>query len=113
MRKVLWVIPLLFLLSCAKEKEGAVQFRAQTRGNYTYTNFYVGLAYRQYGDPYKTASATDVTKTVRLSSVPDGKYYWFAGISYSGNGGIGGSKSFGGDVVIEKGKVKDILIEVD
>lgn len=102
-----------FLFSCSKEQDGGVQFRAKTRRGYTYSEFSAGLAYRQYDEAIKRTSTNNINKTLVLSSIPDGKYYWFCYVHYDSARYIIGTKSFGGNVLIEKGKMKDILIEVD
>jgi hypothetical protein len=107
------IIFLFLFLSCTKEQEGGVQIRAKTRRGYTYSDFSAALSYVQYGDVLKRGSARDVNQTIVLSPIPDGKYYWSCIISYDSAHIISGNRSFGGDVIIEKGKLKDILIEVD
>ena len=102
----------LLLLSCEKE-EGGVQFKAVTRRSYNYYGFTASLLNQRYGDVIKKVEAGDARETILISPMPDGKYYWSCFISYDSARVLSGNKTFGGDVVIEKGKLKEITIEVD
>lgn len=112
-RLLAFVAFLVLLVCCSKEQDGSVQFRARTRHSYHYYSFQAALLYSQYGNVIKQTSSMDAGQTLVLTSIPDGNYYWTCMISYDSANVLRGNRSFGGNVVVEKGKRNDILIEVD
>lgn len=105
------LLTMLVFSGCKKElDDGGINFSFIASKAYQYTSFSVSVSYTPYGNPVTQASTPDVNKGIRITGLAPGNYHWDGRIDYT-SPQQSGNYSFGGDIIIEKGKIMHITLE--
>lgn len=113
LKKSISLILIVFLFSCKKDPElpeGGIRFIFRPQHQYNYTQLGASVSYTIYGEPIMSISESDKNKAIELKPIKEGKYYWHYNISFDSSELIG-NNSFVGEIIIEKGKLNEIIIE--
>lgn len=112
MRKLLFFILIAGMAACKKETpDGGLRFLFHPQHQYNYRSMEAFVSTSLYSESVLSAGAANKDQPIDLLPLKEGNYYWHYNITFDSSNVILGSQSFTGQVLVEKGKLHEIIIE--
>jgi hypothetical protein len=108
---VILLLTVLVFPGCKKESDkGGIRFSFTSNQAYNYTSFQASVSSVPYGASIKQAHTNNVKKSIELTELNPGTYYWYCSINFT-SPQSSGSSSFNGEIIITEGKMMHITLE--